>query len=174
MSIRLKYETYGVDEYYKNHHKSYSNPHMIQIKDLLIKNKVIIKNNKILDLCCGTGEVTRTLLDLGYKNIKGCDPYTNEIYKTKTNQECYKYNFVDLINYKLEEEFDCVICSFGMHLCSEKNMTPLINALKYIKVKHVIIITPHKRPNLDRFFNNKFVDFVLTDRGKKVYLMSYN
>ena len=87
MSIRKNYEKYGVDKYYKVHAESYTNYHFDQIRNLLINNKDKIKNNKILDLCCGHGEVTNILLDLGYNNITGCDPYTSTFYKTKTNKK---------------------------------------------------------------------------------------
>jgi len=169
MSIRKNYEEYGVENYYKEHAEYYKNHHYDQLKDLLIKNKDKIKNNKILDLCCGHGEVTSILLDLGFKNITGCDPYTSQYYKIKTNKYCYNYNFIDIINYKLEENFDCVICSFGMHLCLEKNLKILITSLKYLNIKDFIIITPHKRPNLDQFFDNKYIDYSLTVKIKKYF-----
>ena len=174
MSIRKNYEEYGVENYYKEHAEYYKNHHYPQLKDLLIKNKDKIKNNKILDLCCGHGEVTSILLDLGFKNITGCDPYTSKYYKIKTNKNCYNYNFIDIINYKLEENFDCVICSFGMHLCLEKNLKILITSLKYLNIKDFIIITPHKRPNLDQFFDNKYIDYSLTSKNKKVFLKIYS
>ena len=174
MSIRKNYEEYGVENYYKEHAEYYKNHHYDQLKNLLIKNKDKIKNNKILDLCCGHGEVTSILLDLGFNNITGCDPYTSKYYKIKTNKNCYNYNFIDIINYKLEENFDCVICSFGMHLCLEKNLKILITSLKYLNIKDFIIITPHKRPNLDRFFDNKYIDYSLTNKNKKVFLKIYS
>ena len=173
-SIRSKYETYGVEQYYSNCHSEYNNPHLEQIKTLLYNNHHNFPCEKILDLCCGHGEVTTILDSLGYKNIFGCDPFTYQDYTDKTSRNCYPYNFIDIIQGKIEEKFSSVICSFGMHLCHEKQMYSLIWALSCC-TKYIIIITPHKRPQLEDICGLKLVheDFCLTERQKKVRLKMY-
>jgi 2-polyprenyl-3-methyl-5-hydroxy-6-metoxy-1,4-benzoquinol methylase len=32
--------------------------------------------SKVLDLACGSGEITSMLMELGYQNVDACDPYT--------------------------------------------------------------------------------------------------
>jgi len=174
MAIRLMYEKYGVDTYYKNHSKEYENPHKKEIIDI-IKNIEIKHTDKILDLSCGDGLITETLLELGYNNIKGCDPYMCDIYKKKTKKECYNYDFIDIINNKMTEQFDIVICSFALHLCDEKNLFSLINQLKYFNnIKKLYIITPHKKPNLNNICSLDKTFITKTLKGKKIYLKIYN
>jgi hypothetical protein len=73
------------------------------------------------------------------------------------------------------EPFSSIICSFAMHLCDEKQLYPLVNQL-FTYSENIIIITPHKRPALETLTNVtlNFDDFVLTERGKKVFLKSYS
>ncbi len=80
-SIRKLYEKYGVREYYEKHSNNYENPHLPQIKKLITKNKDKFNLKKVLDLCCGRGEVTKILQELNVKNIYGLDPYFKEIYE---------------------------------------------------------------------------------------------
>ncbi|MFX0061902.1 MAG: class I SAM-dependent methyltransferase [Candidatus Hermodarchaeota archaeon] len=72
-SIRKKYEDVGVTEYYEKHAQDYINPHFTQIKELLVKNHTKFDCFHVLDLCCGNGEVSQVLIELGYANVKGCD-----------------------------------------------------------------------------------------------------
>jgi hypothetical protein len=51
-----------------------------------------------LDLACGSGEITFPLMGYGYKYLKGTDPYTAELYKKQTNQQCDSYSFIDILN----------------------------------------------------------------------------
>ncbi len=91
-SVREGYQKLGVEDYYKEKALTYSNPHEIKIEKLMniFFNKYMKLNedSKILDLCCGSGEITRVLENLGCKNIKGLDPFTSELYKSKTNKDC--------------------------------------------------------------------------------------
>jgi len=89
------------------------------------------------------------LIEIGIKNIKGCDPYTSDLYRKKTGKECLEYDFKDIANGKLKESFDLVICSFALHL-AEKSLLP--NILYYLNTKELIILTPHKKPEINNFF----------------------
>ena len=148
MKVRNEYQELGVNKFYEIHKNDYSNPHEEIIKSLLQKN-IKTKNYKILDLCAGSGEVTRSLLELGFFNIKGCDPYTSELYKRKTGKECFTYDFKDIANGKLNEDFDLIICSFALHL-AEKSLLP--NILFNLKAEELIILTPHKKPEINIFY----------------------
>ncbi len=61
-----------------------------------------------------------------------------------------------------------------MHLCPQEQLYPLAHQLLALS-PNLIIITPHKRPQLENIQGIKlsFEDFVLTERGKKVRLKSY-
>jgi ubiquinone/menaquinone biosynthesis C-methylase UbiE len=80
------YSQFGVTKYYENAGQQYSNPHRYDIERLIKKklspNNIFIRiTDKILDLACGSGEVTLPLRQMGYKNIEGIDPYTHMKYE---------------------------------------------------------------------------------------------
>jgi hypothetical protein len=131
----------------------------------------------------------------------GTDPFTFKLYEKNTGCPCLPLSFEDIVKGKLafyqnyngeiqkikfktrsitssstqtELPLSSIICSFAMHLCDEKQLYPLVNQL-FTYSKNIIIITPHKRPALETLTNVtlNFDDFVLTERGKKVFLKSY-
>jgi len=145
-SIRENYAKFGVDNYYKNNAESYSNPHIKIIQSLVNEIRRDLSGQKILDLCCGTGEITNIL---GNENIKGLDPYTFEVYKERTNKYCYPFSFKDIAAGNLTENFDAVICSFGLHLC-EKSLLPVVLWQLSTIAETLIIITPNKNPDCSK------------------------
>ncbi len=75
------YKEQGVSNYYEQSGQEYSNPHKYDIERLIRKklgprNPFIKRNDSILDLACGSGEVTAPLQQIGYTNLTGLDPYT--------------------------------------------------------------------------------------------------
>lgn len=165
-SIRNLYKEQGVELFYKNNSTTYHNPHEKIIHEH-IKHffKYINKNDKILDLCCGSGEVSRFLLQHGFNNIVGCDPFTHENYKLKTNLNCLTHDFKYLSNNKLNTEFDLIICSFALHLCDKSLLPNLLFNLSLI-TKKLIIISPNKKPDINVYFylNEEF--YLNKVRGK--------
>lgn len=153
-SIRAGYEELGIDEYYKKHSDDYRNPHYKEIKYLLkeyLKTHSIGTN--ILDLCCGSGEITQILNEIGEYNIEGLDPYTEPAYKKNTGKECLRYDFKDLVNGALENRrYDTIICCFAMHLCEQSMLSNLLYQLSRMSDR-LIILTPHKRPEINKCFS---------------------
>lgn len=152
-AVRTGYESLGIDGYYLNHCDDYKNPHFEIIKTLLIE--YIQENdigNNILDLCCGSGEITTILEEKGNYNIEGIDPYTCKLYENNTNKKCYQYSFKDIVNGFLDnKKYDTIICSFAMHLCDISMLDTLLYQLSRI-CKKLIIITPNKRPEIKNWF----------------------
>ena len=177
-AIRTEYAEKGVEAYYRTQANAYENPHFPYIQQLLEQNKGRIDYAKILDLACGGGEVALILRGLGFENTVGCDPFTKRLFVKNTGLPCFNYSFEDIVKgrlvAKVEGQFSSIISSFGMHLCDEKMLYSLTNQL-FMLTKNVVIITPHKRPQLEYFteFDLNFEDFVLTERGKKVFLKIY-
>lgn len=188
-AIRTEYAEKGVEEYYKTHADVYENPHFPYIKSLLHQNQHRIDYTHILDFSCGGGEVTLILTeltlsdkDIGHKKKEnrflGCDPFTFKLYEKNTGYRCLPLSFEDVVKGKMtpsvSEPFSAIICSFGMHLCPEKMLYSLVYQL-FMYSKNIIIITPHKRPQLEKISGVELVfdDFVLTERGKKVFLKNY-
>ncbi len=175
-AIRNRYADMGVDAFYKSQGSVYTNPHFPYVATLLRNNKHRIDYNNVLDFCCGSGEVSRVLRDMDYTQSKGCDPYTQKAYVGVMKKPCLGYSFQDVIKGKLApRQYSSVICSFAMHLCPQKKLYPLVQQL-FNCTDQLIIITPHKRPQLEKLDGVKLVfeDFTLTDRGKKVRLKCYS
>ncbi len=192
-AIRNEYADQGVETFYKTNATAYENPHFSYIESLLQKNKERIDYTHILDFCSGGGEVTMALQKMGFPNSIGCDPYTHILFENNTKKPCFTYNFEDVVkgNFTFDlpkydtpavpivsgcrsSIFSAIICSFAMHLCPDKMLQPLVLQLFSLS-KHIVIITPHKRPELEKIDNIylDFEDYVLTERGKKVFLKIY-
>ncbi len=172
--IRDKYQEQGVEGYYLDHGAGYENPHFAQIEQLLLQNEKRIDYRKVLDLSCGSGEVSVVLQELGFSETEACDPYTQEAYQARLGKSCYSWSFEDIVKGVLGSEYSAVICSFAMHLCPED----LLFSLTYQLFQHtelLVIITPHKRPELEKLegVTLVFEDYALTPKGKKVRLKAY-
>ena len=139
----------GVEEYYKENSEKYINPHNIFIDECIKLLINIVKfNGPILDLCCGSGEVTSALQKLKIDDLKivGCDPFTSELYLKNHKLECYKFSFDDIINQCFEgHRYGMVICSYALHLCKKSKLKLVCLSLKNIS-DILCIITPHKKP----------------------------
>lgn len=148
--IRNRYSDIGINEYYANHASEYYNPHEPIIIDhvhYLVNGGFVSTDETVLDFCCGTGEVTSPLLEIGVNNVIGCDPYMHDQYQHKTGKQCYTYSFKDVVSSKFNIQVDTIICSFALHLCSDS----LMNLLCYNLARScnkLIIITPNKKPEI--------------------------
>lgn len=169
--IRNQYETLGVEEFYKQNGGKYRNPHELIISKLV--KKAISDNligESVLDLCCGSGEIT-TLM--GSRNTVGLDPYTSEAYEKRTGKSCVNLNFIQIANGDLQkelsnmniDEFDTVICSFALHLCPPSLLHSVLWQLKDVS-SSLIVISPNKKPNCDNVSGWKKNAFFEIDRVK--------
>lgn len=148
LNVRKEYERLGVDNYYKENSDTYKNPHESIIRKLLKQKN--FKGN-ILDMCCGSGEVT---LAIENKNtsIIGSDKYMYKQYSKNTNNPCLIVSFKDILQGKLNGyKFDSIICSFALHLC-ELSMLPMVLYQLSLITPELIILTPHKRPLINEDF----------------------
>ena len=177
-AIRTEYAEKGVEAYYRANATAYENPHFPYIEQLLKQNQARIDYTHVLDLACGGGEVALILRGCGFENSVGCDPFTKRLFVKNTGLPCFNYGFEDIVKgrlaAKVEGQYSAIISSFAMHLCEEKMLYSLTSQL-FLLTQNVVVLTPHKRPQLEYFseFELVFEDFVLTERGKKVFLKSY-
>ncbi len=172
--IRKEYEDLGVDGFYKKSGYHYTNPHEPQIVTLLENNISQINAEKILDFCCGSGEVTAALTKMGYKNITGSDPYTRQAFHKRTGKKALSLSFEEVIRKGLPEKYTSVVASFALHLCPREQLYPLVTQI-FESTSQLIIITPHKRPQLEALDGIKllFTDETPTPKGKQVRLKIY-
>lgn len=173
--IRLLYEQFGAENYYRDHADEYANPHLPEVADLLGRNLHRLDcSGGVLDFSAGGGEVTLALQKLHVGNITGCDPFTFDLYAKNTGLPCLRHSFEDVLKSAPLGHFSLIISSFALHLCPAKDLWPLAWHL-FQSAPTLVIITPHKRPELENLPGIQLIweDFSLTERGKKVRMKAY-
>ena len=149
-AIRHYYQEHGVEEYYSQFGADYRNPHEPIIAEVLCEavSRWSLDLSRVLDLACGSGEVTLALRKLGARQVDGIDPYTGEAYLARTGQQAEAFSFEEIAAGALEgKQYSVVICSFAMHLIEESWLPSLLFQLAGIS-DCLLIVTPHKRPDL--------------------------
>jgi SAM-dependent methyltransferase len=147
--IRSHYEAHGVAGFYERFGETYKNPHEPQIRALL--ERLIpewqLDLSKVLDLACGSGEVSSVILRHGGQ-VTGIDPFTFEAYQKRTGLEAERWTFEEIADGALGDRgFSLIACSFALHLVEVSRLPTVAFQLAQIADK-LLILTPHKRPNL--------------------------
>ena len=162
MSIRTAYATQGVIPFYKSHGNTYRNPHEPTVHECL--DMVIQKHtpclDKVLDLACGSGEITCHLPTTS--NVVGIDPYTQDAYEFRIGKKPLSYSFEEIGRGAIRDHrYDLIICSFALHLVAYSYLPSICYELALISPR-LLILTPHKRPILrwgwtliDEFLHNR-------------------
>jgi SAM-dependent methyltransferase len=163
--IRPAYEEHGVTGFYEQFGSSYRNPHETIIQSLL--KRVILEwqldLTDVLDLACGSGEATLVLQEFGAK-VSGIDPYTFEAFLERTGLHAEPFSFDDIANGILEgRHCSLIVCSFALHLVELSKLPMLLYQLAQI-TDRLLILTPHKRPNLKAEWGWNLESEVLEDR----------
>ena len=148
-SIRPKYEELGVTGFYAASGATYRNPHEAIIRRLL--HQVTLEwdcdLSNVLDLACGSGEVTLSLRELGAK-VSGIDPFTGAAYFDRTGLVAETQSFDDVYAGALEgRRYSLIACSFALHLADVSKLPVLAHQLARVSPA-LLILTPHKRPAL--------------------------
>jgi SAM-dependent methyltransferase len=149
-AIRTAYEKYGVKVFYQKFGDNYRNPHEAVIFKVIktIDNDYQVNFTKVLDLACGSGEVTLALKTLGYTNVEGIEPYTYNAYFERTGKRAEKYCFEEVEQGILSERsYTIIICSFALHLIEPSRLPTLLYQLSRI-APFFLVITPHKKPEI--------------------------
>jgi len=131
---------------------------------------------RVLDLACGSGEATLALSEYFQDSKFRCeftatDPYTHEAYEIRTKIKSQKYSFLDIANGCYSDlRFDIVISSFALHLASKSLLWALLTELSRIS-RYLIVLTPHKRPQIELSMGWKMLDEVRAERIRcRLYL----
>jgi SAM-dependent methyltransferase len=172
--ISNAYRECGVEGFYSAKGEFYRNPHENRIVELLANflPQLGMTSGKILDLACGSGEVTLAIQKLGSFEIDGIDPFTHVAYFKRTGIEAERWTFEEIEGGVISERsYDMVICSFALYL-AEKSRLPLL-CYQLSKIgKSLIVLTPHKRPNLREQWGWRLSEEVLQDRVRLRYYTS--
>jgi len=171
-SIRGQYEHYGVQGFYERSGKTYRNPHEASIHEVLrhAVERWHPDLTHVLDLACGSGEVTLALGEFGCRTIDGIDPYTGQAYRERTGKIAEGYVFEQIAAGAIADRvYSLIVCSFALHLVAESRLPTLAYQLSLI-APTLIVITPHKRPQLREDWGwSKRDEFVLDRVRARLY-----
>ena len=176
-AIRSGYEQYGVEGFYQRFGGSYRNPHERVIRALLkaALARWDLPLGSVLDLACGSGEVTLALRDLGCTLIDGVDPYTYHAYAERTGQAAERFTFEQIAAGALAgHSYGTIVCSFALHLVALSRLPGLAAQLSSIGTA-LLVLTPHKRPQIRPEWGWLCADELLIERVRaRYYRRAYN
>jgi hypothetical protein len=173
-AIRNAYARYGVREYYAQHGATYRNPHEQIVRNVLALavERWPLDLSQVLDLACGSGEVTLALRDLGAGSIEGADPYTSAAYRERTGQEARSWSFEAIATGVLgNHRYSLIVCSFALHLAPQSWLPALTYHLSLV-AGALLVVTPHKRPQLRSAWGWTLEDEILVERVRARYYVS--
>ncbi|KAL7265948.1 hypothetical protein RUND412_011522 [Rhizina undulata] len=166
ISFRAAYNAHGVDNYYTLVASTYRNPHEPGVRKCLAKvlERIVpetlpsTSTFTILDLAAGSGEATLAALTwftrhrgslLPQLQFHACDPYTHELYTTRTGLPCAAHSFRDIEMEGIEEgqSYNVIVSSFALHLCPVSELFGLLYTLSTAG-KWLIVLAPHKKPEV--------------------------
>src|SRR5579859_3330289 len=134
-AIRHAYARHGVPDFYRRFGADYRNPHEPAIRALLQQSVPVWQLNlsQVLDLACGSGEITRCLRELGAGSIDGVDPYTGQAYVQRTGQTALPFSFEQVAAGALDDRhYSTIFCSFALHLLEPSRLPALALRLSQI------------------------------------------
>jgi hypothetical protein len=145
-SIRDGYVRDGVEGFYAAEGVSYRNPHEDGVRAVVRSWMAELPPGRILDLACGSGEVTLALRDAGVPadDIDGADPFTGIAYRERIGRDVLPWTFADLPD-AIDRRWGTVICSFALHLCEPSRLPGVLGALA-LASERLLVLSPHKRP----------------------------
>jgi SAM-dependent methyltransferase len=141
--VRGEYAQQGVAGFYEKEGASYQNPHEARVRAALylaLERHPVAPTARVLDLCCGSGEVTLALRARGFENVVGSDPFTLEAYERRTGAKALRLDFVDIAN-------GALVCSYALHLAVPSRLPELVWQLSR-SASRLFVLSPHKRPLL--------------------------
>ena len=155
-SIRDQYIRYGAQGYYEQFGAEYRNPHELAVRHVLHAAVAAwrLDLTRVLDLACGSGEVTLALRDdlawqdRGALDIHGLDPFTGAAYQARTGQAAEGLSFEAIAGGALDgRRYSLVVCSYALHLLAPSRLPRLAYQLSRV-ADALLVLTPHKRPHL--------------------------
>ena len=124
--------------------------------------------SNVLDLACGSGEVTLSLVEMAHEmenlSIAGIDPYTADAYHARTGKIAERTSFEQIAGgAPAGRRYSLIICSFAMHLIDQSWLPALLIQLGMISGS-MWILTPHKRPEFRPEWGWTMEDEIVYDR----------
>lgn len=149
-AIRNAYAREGSEAFYRRHGAEYRNPHEHIVRAVLERAVALWRPDlsAVLDLACGSGEVTLALRERGAL-VTGIDPFTGDAYLSRTGSIALPWNFAQIAEGVLAgSRYSLIVCSFALHLAERSRLPALCYALSTL-APAMLVLTPHKRPVID-------------------------
>ncbi len=173
-SIRAEYERHGARQFYERSGGQYRNPHEPVVERVLraAVTKWSPDLSRVLDLACGSGEVTLVLRSLGAGTIHGIDPFTADAYRERTGADAERLTFEEIAAGALAGRcYSLIVCSFALHLVEPSRLPTLAHQLSRV-ADSLLILTPHKRPVLKPEWGWQMVGEIVIERVRARYYRS--
>lgn len=173
-SVRSGYVDLGVDGYYTTHAADYRNPHEPAIGACIGQLATVRRPDlaHVLDLACGSGEVTLALRGLGAARVDGMDPYTGAAFAARTGQDAEAISFESIADGALAgRRWSLIVCSFALHLLPTSRLAGTLTQLA-LCAPELWVITPHKRPEIRPAWGWRLADEIVVERVRgRAYLI---
>lgn len=166
-SIREAYGELGAVGFYTAKGAQYVNPHDVTLREALVNALNLWRDegllgddssalHRALDVACGSGEASLAFEawaeQTGFEHeVDACDPYTYEAYARRCGRQAHRWSFEDVAEGILdaEEPYDVLLCSFCLHLLDRSWLSLTLSAMARA-ARLLIVLTPHKRPTIDK------------------------
>ena len=128
--------------------------------------------SRVLDLTCGSGEVTLVMRSLGAGTVWGIDPFTADAYRERTGAGAERLTFEDIAAGALAgRRYNLIVCSFALHLVEPSRLPALTYQLSRV-ADSLLILTPHKRPVLKPAWGWRPIGEMVIERVRARYYRS--
>jgi ubiquinone/menaquinone biosynthesis C-methylase UbiE len=129
----------------------------------------VLSGQKILDLACGTGDLTVTLHNLGYQ-MTGLDLSEQmlEMAKVKTGTDKIRFICGNMLDLNLGEIFDSVVCANdSVNYCSSLEQLAILfkNVNRHLPIGGIFVFDYHQKARLDDFIEPFDEEGVVGDIG---------
>ena len=133
--------------------------------DAMIRANVNI-DSRILDVGCGSGNLLKSLNDIGFMNLNGVDPFIKDDIEYGSGVKIVKKNIIDL-----DDEFDLIMFNHSFEHISDQKET-LNSVYRLLSENGVCII---RIPTVSSFVWVKYdVNWVQLDAPRHFFLHSIN
>ena len=96
--------------------------------------------------------------------MQGTDPYTSNAFQERTGSECLSFSFKDIETGCFgDQTFDMIVSSFALHLLDKSELFGLCSQIAFLSPS-LIVLTPHKRPEIAIDSGWELVDEILFER----------
>jgi hypothetical protein len=175
-SVRAAYDAMGPERWYREHGDTYINPHEAVIAHHIHRwvRSGACQWRSYIDIACGNGESTSSLMSAGLPRGDACDPYLADGYEKRHGIKPHAWSFQDIAKGACADQaWDGAVCSFALHL-APPSVLPHTCMMLSLSCARMLVITPHKRPHISPDWGWDMMDEYTHDRVRsRMYQSRY-